>query len=450
MHSRISRFFIMAAVLVAFPVVAQAQTARLEGMALPGDYVKDYTAIYGWPSEIPTVGNLVYGELGNVLVNGNGNPISLDRSVGAVLGNLWDGRFGTWAIHLREQTPNLGQGDAFSTGNPGVGGGDPNTHTNESFDIMWGRKFGSTNFGLRVNRSFFKLKDEIPGLTTNLEFDAPSLGGGLPTNGDPNLTRNIFGISGGIGFEMNPQTSVEMALLYQSRNFESSQTPGTKYESDQPTTYQFSARAMWKWNANTMVVPVFKWYSYDLSTKTTSGATVTSFDNSLKGWQVGMASNWTLGTNDLFVLGATFAQNKVDQQNDLFNIVGTTLPGGAPTTPGAFSDSLEITESFAPQVFAALETHVNSWLTIRFGANKGAWHTYKVTDKTRTQTLTVNDSPFSMNIGAGVKLGGLQLDALLDNLFPHNPAAQFLGGSSSVTSNGTGVAFPKVTATYSF
>jgi hypothetical protein len=53
-------------------------------------------------------------------------------------------------------------------------------------------------------------------------------------------------------------------------------------------------------------------------------------------------------------------------------------------------------------------------------------------------------SDFSMNIGAGVKLGTVQLDAVLaDNAF--NYANGLLGG---VTPDGG--FFPKVTATYSF
>src|SRR5881296_3786800 len=113
MHSRwILRSLALLAVLtLALPVAALAQTSRVEGMSLQGDYIKDYTGIYTYTSGVSNVGNLVYGELGTA----TGTPGALfDRSVGAVLGNLWDGRYGTWAIHLRSQTPQLGQGDAVS------------------------------------------------------------------------------------------------------------------------------------------------------------------------------------------------------------------------------------------------------------------------------------------------------------------------------------------------
>ncbi len=76
---------------------------------------------------------------------------------------------------------------------------------------------------------------------------------------------------------------------------------------------------------NLLVVPVFKFYSYDLGRQTNVGGTITSFDNSLKGWQLGAAGNWTLGSNDLFVLGMTFANNSYSTQQDLFG-----LTAGAP------------------------------------------------------------------------------------------------------------------------
>src|SRR5438093_3030728 len=135
------RAFAAATALAVLPTLALAQTSRVEGMSLQGDYIKDYTGIYTYTSGVSNVGNLVYGELGTT----TGTPGALfDRSVGAVLGNLWDGRYGTWAVHLRSQTPALGQGDALAQPNPGNLGFDPNSNSNESFDVMWGKKLGTT------------------------------------------------------------------------------------------------------------------------------------------------------------------------------------------------------------------------------------------------------------------------------------------------------------------
>src|SRR5438093_5632818 len=94
------RAFAAATALAVLPTLALAQTSRVEGMALQGDYIKDYTGIYTYTSGVVNVGNLVYGELGNAF-----GSTTFDRSVGAVLQNLFDGKLGTWGIHLREETP---------------------------------------------------------------------------------------------------------------------------------------------------------------------------------------------------------------------------------------------------------------------------------------------------------------------------------------------------------
>ena len=442
MNKHSLRILAGAALLMALPVLASASTSRLQGMALPGDYTKDFTAIYGWPASVTSVGNLVYGELGNQLVNTTtGIPNGTERAMGAVLPNLWDGRYGVWAIHLRSQTPALGQGDVMTGPNPGQGGLDPNDNQNESFDIMWGKKFGSTSFGLRVNRSFFSSEDEIPGVTTLFEADGP----GTANVGDPNLARNVFGFGAGMGFDLSANTTAELSLLYQNRTYEVSNAPTNKQTDDGGTTYMFAGRMMWKWQPNVLVVPVAKFYSFDLSQKSVAGATTTTFDNSLKGWQAGVAGNWALGSNDLFVLGATVAQNKIDVQNDPFNLNNGVLSGFG------FSDEFEATETFMPQVFMSLESQVNSWLTLRLGANKGVVHTYKVKDNATgaNETLTLKDSPFNMAIGASVKAGALTFDAVLDDNFYNNPIAQLMG-SNNANYWWNDTAFNKVSVTYTW
>jgi hypothetical protein len=227
---------------------------------------------------------------------------------------------------------------------------------------------------------------------------------------------------------MSPTTNVEMSVLWQQRTFVDRALPGTNLQEDGPSTYVVAARAMWQWQPNVLVVPVFKWYSYDLSAKDLVANT--SSDNSLSGWQIGAAGNWTLGSNDLFVLGATFAQNKVEQQDAVFgSLLGPPGGGGKET----------LTESLSPVIFAALEAHVNSWLTARFGASKAATHNVK--DESGTDTIKETDSPFAMNLGAGMKFGPLQIDAILNNFFPH-VGPYFLSGITA------GPMFPKVTITY--
>src|SRR6185369_2656171 len=122
---------------------------------------------FTFPSTVVNAGNLAYGELGNT--GGVGTVVS-DRAMGSVLNNLFDGRFGIWAIHLRQTTPDLGAGDGSS-----VNANDPNTNSNEEFDLMWGKKLGTMSLGLRLNRSFWAEEVNAPGVQTTLKFN-PSAG----------------------------------------------------------------------------------------------------------------------------------------------------------------------------------------------------------------------------------------------------------------------------------
>ena len=150
----------------------------------------------------------------------------------------------------------------------------------------------------------------------------------------------IMGFGAGVGFEMSANSNIEIGLLYQSRTFSAegpaflglpgSTGPGAGDidEDNGPTTYMLSGRMMWQWQPNVVLVPVVKYYSYDLSRRSVVAGVVTATDNSLKGWQAGVAGNWSIGNNDLFVLGATVASNKVDQEYDLFGL--SALSGSSP------------------------------------------------------------------------------------------------------------------------
>ena len=430
MSYRMKSMVLFALILMALPVAAFAQTSRLEGMALQGDYVKDYTSIYTYPSQVPNVGNLAYAEMGNTggfggLLN-PGNTVA-QRAFGSVLGNLFDGRFGAFALHLHQVTPPLGLGSDPSLDT----NRDPNTNNHEQYDIMWGKKFGTMSLGARINSSKYEdiTSPVAPGTQTTFAFD--------PAAVSANQGRNIFGFGAGVTFEMNPNSTVDVGLLYQSRTFEQTFNPigaNTNSSEDSPTSYMLSGRLMWQYQSNLMITPVFKYYSYDLSRKTIA-ATSTTFNNTIKGWQLGAAANWSLGSNDMLVWGLDFIQNKVEQDDALFGLPQIGFPATA---------DVDLTETMFPRLFAALETHVNPWLTLRMGASKGVFSKLKVEPQTPGTQREVTLSDFSMNIGAGVKLGTVQLDAVLaDNAF--NYANGLLGG---VTPDGG--FFPKVTATYSF
>jgi hypothetical protein len=454
MSSRMVKWLILASILlIAFPVVAGASTSRIAGMGTQGDYIKDYTNIFGYPSCIPQVGNLVYGEFGQVTdYDENYSEFfqTEDRAVGAVLGNLFDGKFGTFGFHLREYSPALGFGfqpyigyDAyldeyiFGTGFetfypyldenvPGSTGYTPywNGYGTEALDLMWGKKFNALSLGLRLNRSAYKY--------TLTDGTAEST-----QEGHEPYDRNILGFGLGIGYEHSATLQSELGVLYQSRTFKWTNTTNDVWESDGGGAYLVSARAMWQCQPNLLVVPVARIYSFNQDEKQTpDGGTATTDEMKQSGWQFGVAGNWTLNQNDLFVAGVTFASNVWDHQGD----------------PDLTTDDNKWTESLMPTMFASLESKVNSWLTLRFGGRKGMFYSTKheyVNSETEDAIEEKESwSPFQFFTGAGVKLGTLQFDATVAQDFFHNPATYVTGSPNG--ENYYSSLFPKVTATYTF
>jgi hypothetical protein len=397
MHKRMTRILSAISLLVVVPTVAFASSSRVAGLNVPGDYIKDYTGMFTYVSGVNTVGNLVYTE-----------PNTGNEALGAVLGNLWEGRMGTWALHLRRFAPDLGQsvsGNSISTtAIPGLFG-DPNTN-GEALDLMWGHKMGSGNLGLRYNRSF--VSNETAAGTAE----------GTGTTG-----RNIWGLGAGFGFAMNPNTDVEIAGDFQNRSFKGQPVaPPAAVADNGGSTYLVAARAFMKGGANVMWVPVARIYSFDLSS---TDAAAVNTDAKISGWEVGGAGNWSIGSDDLFVLGLQVVGNHAE------------------STVGA-NPKQEANETFYPNAFMAIETHVNSWLTLRFGAQNAVLYSLKNETGAPVVTTTVKQHVFSYNMGAGVKLASLMLDATLAPGFWNNPV-------SGVWNNGLGGApFPRVSATYSF
>jgi hypothetical protein len=412
MNHQIKRFIVVAAVACMVPAVAFASTARMTGLNVPGDYTKDYTGMFTYLSSVNSTGNLVYADAGTM----DGYFAIGDRAMGAVLPNLFDGRAGVWAIHMREYHPAFGQSWWGAPINGGFESYDPND-SGESFDLMWGHKLGSANLGLRLNRTFFS------------NDNGTSTAEGFGNNG-----RNILGFGAGLGFDINPNTSLEVAAQFQSRTFDNGATPATT--EDGGMGYLVAARAWTKSGGSLTCVPVVKIWSLDQSQ--TDGTTTT--EQKLSGWQVGGAGNWAVGKDDLFIFGAQFLSNK-DKR-----------------------DTEEFTETMMPNIFLALETHLNSWLTFRAGAQQSVFASYKDEDSGPGGVTTQSKgSDFTWAMGTTVKLGNVQFDAVLDPAFLNNPFAQLMGGTNvafdqyyyydTARAGGGpnyGTAFPQVSLTYTW
>ncbi|MBI5170900.1 MAG: hypothetical protein HZA61_15530 [Candidatus Eisenbacteria bacterium] len=397
-----NRLAVAAALALLVPAGAMASSARIAGLNVSGDYVKgDYTGMYTFLSEVNGVGNLAYVEAGST------ERAYGDHAVGAVLPGLFDGRMGVWSFHLRQEHPALGQSGIGELLGPDFEDTNWN-NSGEAFDVIWGHRMGSGNLGLRLNRSFESYDD-----------------GNTVVEGNGGNGRNVLGLGAGYDFEWADKGTVQFSGLYQSRHYKNSATD----QSDNGKALQLTARMLHKFGGNATLIPVVKYAVLDQA-RIAGTADVT---DKYTQFQAGLAGNWTVGSGDLLVFGAQFAHNKLELNTS------------------------DITENYAPNVFLALETQLNPWLSFRAGAQNVMF--YSLTAESGANQTETKGHEFSFNLGTSVKLGSLMFDATLDPAFLQNPFAQLSGGQNAfywggyadrATGNAGAVAFPKVTATYTW
>jgi len=448
MSSKLSaKILVLALLAVALPSVAFASAARIEGLGLQGDYVMDYNNAFTYPSLVTQYQNLVYGDLGNKslpggdltdFTNNNQNPRLEDanRSMGAILGNLWGGKIGVWSVNFNENASPL---------SPALGAQYFNRNANEALDLLWGWKMQKTSIGLRLNKSYSSLETGN-GTVITRPFTPPGSAITSPPDNARQLFNglasqlgaddwNSFGAGAGATFtlgEGDKASMLDVSGELRWMSFEQSDTTGAvKFEDNGGLSYAFNARLHWEKEGDFHLMPVVNFYRLDLGTKysSTAGLPVadTTYDNTVTGLNAGLVGNWKLRDSDWFWLGAAYEYSKIDFEDTARD----------PQASGA----LEASYTNMPNIFAALESSLWPWFTVRLGAGRPLFSELKANDKTTPKIETkVKDSPLQYTVGVGFHFAKLDVDAVVNQDFGFT-GGWFASGNSETP-------FSKLSATY--
>jgi hypothetical protein len=424
----------------AIPSVAMASSARIQALGVQGDYMLDYANVPAYPSAIVRYQNLVYGDLGvKDASDGNDdisdftdnayNPALVDagRGMGLLLGNLFGGKIGTFGIYLNENATPL---------SPALGAEYINRGSNEAWNVVWGYKFSNMALGLQLNQAYSSYEDDE--VLVAPYTSGSSLGGVSDLNARQvfNFIASTVGAFGwntmgaGAGFsfdwDSNGRSSfADLSVAVRQYGFEDTDklTPET-FEDDGGLSFAVNGRGHIETAENFHLVPVVNYYTLDLSTKTTGEPSLT---NKMNGLNLGLAGQWKLRESDWLTAGVAFQSVTADFDN----------PGGGPKA--------EMSYSTLPNVFAALESNLWSWFTLRLGASK-PWYS-KLTLKGGLETVVagvgeteIKDSPFQYSVGAGFHLGRVDLDAVLNQDFAFS--GSYMGSGNSE------IPFTRLSATY--
>jgi hypothetical protein len=429
------------------PSVAMASSARVQSLGLQGDYVLDYANVPYYPSAIVRYQNLVYGDLGvkdatdgnndiTDFTNNAENPALVNggRAMGLILGNLFAGKIGTFGFYLNENSTPL---------SPALGAEYINRTTNEAWNVIWGYKFSNMALGLQVNSTNSSYEDDGQKVAP-FAFSPSSLTGLSDLNARQlfNFVLSNVGASGwnsmgaGAGFTFDwgsgdRTNNADLAVAIRQYGFEiTDKAAATTAEDDGGLSFAFNGRAHIETAENFHLVPVINYYTYDLSTKATGEPTLS---NKIDGLNLGLAGQWKLRESDWLTAGLSF-QNVSAKFDD---------PAGGPRA--------EMTYTTMPNIFAALESNLWSWFTLRLGASKPWYSKLKFNAAAAAEMGPVGpypldgetefkDSPFQYSMGAGFHLGRVDLDAVVNQDFPFS-GSYFGSGNSEIP-------FTQLSATY--
>jgi hypothetical protein len=434
-----------AALACLVPAQAFASQARIDGLGLQSDYVQDYVNVIHYPSTIVRYQNLVYGDLG--IKDESGGDLSefedhdsdvpelqnSARSMGAFL-KLWKGMPGVFGVQLDENA------NPFS---PAYGAEYWNRNRNQSFSLLWGHEFGSMAFGLQVNRSHSSLESG-PVLSEPFPYAPGTVTAGSGStreimnsiNAQLGLEpRNSFGIGGGLTFGWDAygrRHSADVAVQYRTLDLEQSAgAPGATVvlEDNGNSALAINARSQFATSDNTYLTPVINYWRLDMGSQLTDEATPANdfdYENTITGWNVGLAESWVLREQDLLTLGFAVGNQEIEYEDPTRTVAA--LP-------------FEIQYSTTPQIFGAAEIHPMNWLHLRFGASKSLMSKLEI--EQGTTATEIKDSPLGYTVGLGFRIGGrVDLDAVLNQDFP------FTGGWFASGQEET--PFSRLSATYRF
>jgi hypothetical protein len=432
----------VAALACFVPASSFASSARIDGLGLQSDYVQDYVNVMHYPSTIVRYQNLVYGDLGIKDVSGgdlsdfednNGVAPQLDtsaRAMGAFL-KLWKNQPGVFGVQLNENAGAL---------SPAYGAQYWNRNRNESFNLLWGDDFGSVTAGFQFNRSSSRLEDDT-------DFVAPYdwSPASLSTSGNNSRQimnninaslglegRNSTGFGGGISFGWDAygrSHTADIGVQYRTMSLDlSTGAPGATIAIDDngASAMAINARSQFATGDNTYLTPVINYWRQDMGWQLTDEATPANnveYENTVKGWNVGLAESWVLRDQDLLTLGFAFGNQEVDYED-----------------PNPEGDPFTVSYSTTPAIFGATEIHPMSWFHVRLGASKALTSKLEYEEVGGTPVV-IKDAPLGYTVGAGFRIGGrLDVDAVVNQDFA------FTGGWFA--SGNDEVPFSRLSATY--
>jgi len=198
------------------------------------------------------------------------------------------------------------------------------------------------------------------------------------------------------------------------------------FENDNKISTEFSGRFLYNLNDYFSLIPFFNYSTLDLSSREAAYGQITPTDikRVTTITKAGLGLNFAPFEENRVILGVIY-NSKIFEKTRKPSIYDTT-----------------ITENNIPEIVGGIESELKSWLTVRVGMKKSLLIHKLESSNGIKSIMTDKDAPFKINLGLGIRLGSLELDAVINEDLPFT-YGYFISGEENPI-------FTKVSATYLF
>jgi len=284
----------------------------------------------------------------------------------------------------------------------------------DKFSLVYAHNFETFKLGLMFNTMGASFKE------TDSEYD--------PTY-ELELKTSIMNLTGGFSMDIGEGHELDLALNYSHASFkwdDNAYDPSEIAAPDGGTAFGATARFLYKYNDEVTLIPALTFATGSIGTKETDWYYEEKDSRTML--DVGFGCNYK--PSDKFelitALGVYYDKAKYDY---------------------AESNDLETWSEFEmPYFLMGMDLNVKSWLNFRLGINKALesmkWM-YDDDDYTGEDTEKWTEAPFDYTLGAGIMLGDLQFDCMVNTEFLNN-------GPYWVSGSDTYYMFPQISIKYNF
>ena len=285
----------------------------------------------------------------------------------------------------------------------------------DKFSLVYAHRFDAFRIGFMVNMMGTSLKIE------DSELD--------PTY-NAELKTGIINFTGGFSMEVGEEHQLDLAVDYSHASFtwtDDDYDPATVAELDGGNAFGVTARFMYKWNDDVALIPAGSFFSGSIGVKESDSYSKEKDSRTI--FNLGLGCNYQ--PNDNFEL--------ITALGVIYNKMNYDYSAG---------EYIETFSSFdMPYFLMGMDLNVKKWLNFRLGINKWlrSWkYVYDIDAVSGEELGKWSEAPLVYTLGAGIYVGGLEFDCVLNNDFL-NEGPYFISGDDV-----SGDLFPQVSIKYNF